>query len=185
VLVVNPNTGITDYADYISKSQIGFDFKLGQGSANQKIQMEYLASTIKPKVTPVIVPYKGGSAIINDILGGHIDVALLPYHTIVRDHISANNLRIIASTTKLIDHPNITVLTKKYKDFPDYGGYCMIMPKNSDTKAVQFWRQTVSEYLSDPAVKDDFERSGAEGYPAGEKFLNGMVKEIQTRFPSQ
>lgn len=183
VLVVNLKSGITDYNDYVKKSQAGSDFKLGQGSANQRIQMDYLVSTIKPKITPVIVPYKGGGPVVNDILGGHIDVALLPY-ALVKDHVSSNKLRIIASTSKLTDHTNITILTKKYKDFPDYGGYCMIMPKNSDIKVVQFWRQTLDEYLNDSKVKEDFEHDASEAYPSGEKFLKDIVKEIQIRFPS-
>jgi len=181
VLVVNPKSGITDYNDYVKKSQAGSDFKLGQGSANQRMQMDYLVTTIKPKIDPVIVPYKGGGPVVNDILAGHIDVALLPY-ALVNDHISSNKLRIVASTSKLVDHPNVTILTKKYKDFPDYGGYCMIMPKNSDTKVVQFWRQTLDEYLSDAKVREEFQNEASEAYPAGEKFLKGMVKEIQTRF---
>ena len=145
--------------------------------------MDYLITTIKPKVTPVVVPYKGGGPVVNDILGGHIDVALLPY-ALVKDHVTSHKLKIIASTSKIVDYPNIPILTKKYRGFPDYGGYCMILPKNSDTRIVTFWRQTLEEYLSDTRVKEDFEQDASEAYPAGEKFLKEIVKEIQIRFPS-
>ena len=60
----------------------------------------------------------------------------------------------------------------------------MIMPKNSDIKVVQFWRQTLDEYLNDSKVKEDFEHDASEAYPSGEKFLKDIVKEIQIRFPS-
>lgn len=183
VLVTNSKSGIINFDDYIKKVKTGHDFKLGQGSANQKIQINFLVQSIGPKVEPIIAPYKGGSLVINDLLGGHIDVAVVPY-ALVKEHISTEKLKILASTGPLIDHPQVVVLSSKFKDFPDYGGYCMILPKNSDAKEVLFWRKTMEEYLNDPKVKRDFEREDSQSYPVGEKFLREIIKEIQTKYPS-
>jgi hypothetical protein len=102
----------------------------------------------------------------------------------VKDHIAFKKLKLIATTSKLVDHPNITVLTKLYPNFVDYGGYCLILPKNTDPAVVSFWRTTVEEYLTDPKMKEEFAKEASEPYPYGEKFLKDIIREYQRKFPS-
>lgn len=181
VLVATPKSGIVDYADYVNKSSSGSDFKMGHGSINQQSQIDYLVSVVKPKIPPVVVTYKGASHVVNDLLGGHIDIAILPY-SVVKEHIEAKKLRLIATSSKLLDYPNELVLTKKYKDFPDFGGYCLIMPKDSDIREVQFWRSMMKEYMNDPNVVEEFKQTASEAYPIGEAALRSLVTDIQARF---
>ena len=183
VMVASQKTNIIDYNDFVNKARSGTDFKFAQGSANQKIQVDYLLSVVKPKINPVVVPYKGAGPVINDLLGGHVDIAIVPY-AVVKDHIAFKKLKLIATTSKLVDHPNITVLTKLYPNFVDYGGYCLILPKNTDPAVVSFWRTTVEEYLTDPKMKEEFAKEASEPYPYGEKFLKDIIREYQRKFPS-
>jgi tripartite-type tricarboxylate transporter receptor subunit TctC len=175
-IITNAQSSIRSFDDLLTKLNNGHVFSFGYSSAMPKIQINQILSKTKP-VQQIMVPYKGSSGVLNDLLGNHIQVAPLNY-SVVRDHIKANKLRILAITYPVDEISGITVLNKKYTDWTDSNGYCVILPKGTSAQAVEYWQKIFNEYLNDPETLQDFYKENSDPLPIGPVALKKLVAAI-------
>lgn len=176
VLTVSSESGIVDYADFVVKARRG-GVKFGYGSPNQKMQLDYLTTALAIKEQPIIVPYKGAGPAVIDLLGGHIDAVIVPYST-VREFQRTNRIKVIATFGPVSEHPTLTDLGKLYPAFPDFGGYGIVMPKNTDPVIAKQWRAIINSYLTDLIVQKEMDAEFATAYPSGEAYLKSLLTII-------
>lgn len=127
------------------------------GAPAQKLIIDQFISYIKPNTLPTMVPYKGAGPAIQDVLGGHVDVAVVPMF-VIKSQIESNKLKVLAVTAKkswpeISNFPN---LNKKYKNWESYDGFILTLPKNSSKETIEFWRTFIRKYLQDPNTQKDF-----------------------------
>lgn len=113
VLVVHPSVPVNDLAAFIARAKAAPD-SLAYGSAGNgsgpHLAGEQLAQQAGIRV--LHVPYKGGSTVINDLLGGQVQFAFATVPTLA-EHIKAGRLRALAVTrpqrvAQLPDVPTFT-----------------------------------------------------------------------------
>jgi tripartite-type tricarboxylate transporter receptor subunit TctC len=106
----------------------------------------------------VVVPYNGDSPAINDVVGGHVDMALLS--------LSGSSAQIRAGTVKAIG----VTSSERSKGFPDVptiaegglegyesGGPTMLaVPKSTPAPVIESLNTALNKALSDPALVDQF-----------------------------
>jgi hypothetical protein len=97
---------------------------------------------------------------------------------VAKPHIESGKLRAIATTIKIPEYPSIAVLPLRYKGWLDMGGYGVILPKGTRTDILDFWRNTLKEYLSDPEVLNEFSKEWSDAYPIGEAEMKLNVDSI-------
>lgn len=163
LLVSSVDSKIKNFQDLKKQNNINF----GVGSDPQKKSIEQLI-TLLNKQNSITVTYKGGGPVLNDLLGGHIDVAFLPA-PIVLPLIESKHLTLLASTA---------TLNKKYKNWINYAGYCLILPKDSTDTNKKFWTLVVKEYLNDNDVHKDIISNLGTVPPSGNEFLKQSIKNM-------
>lgn len=175
-LVTNSQSSIRTFDDLLTKLNSGNVFSFGYSSPMPKIQIKQLLD--KTKHTPqVLVPYKGSSATLNDLLGNHIQLAPLNY-AVVRDHIKSNKLRMLAITYPVEGIDGVTVLNKRYSNWMDANGYCVILPDGTPPHVVEFWQKIFNEYLKDPETLKEFAKDQSNPLPIGPTELKKLVSDI-------
>ena len=144
------------------------NINFGVGSDPQKKSVQQIIELLNIS-NSIIVTYKGGGPVLNDLLGGHIDAAFLPA-PIVLPLIESNHLILIASTA---------IISKKYKNWINYAGYCLIMPKDSSADNKKFWAKISKDYLDDLEVQKDIVLNLGIVPTSGAEFLKHSIKKIQ------
>lgn len=178
VLVTHNSLNIKDYSDLLKKANQGTVFSYGYVSPAQLFQYEQLITFEKIKNKPTLIPYKGGSQLVNDLLGNHINLAMIPI-IIAKPHIESGKIKVLATDKSLKDYPNIPVLSEKFPSWEEIGGYCIVFPKGTDQKVVSEWRSIIKEYLENPQTIKDFKEEYSEAYPTGEKFLKNLLGSLK------
>lgn len=149
VLTTGVNSSINSYdklEELSSKKIISF----GYSSNNQLKQVNQLVSKLK-KPNHILVPYQGANAILRDVMGGHIDMAIIPL-TVAMEQISSGKLRLLASSLKISEIDTV-IFTEKYKDWEKHRGYVLIMPNNSPKELVTFWTNLLNDFVNDNEIK--------------------------------
>lgn len=111
-----------------------------------------------------MVPYKGGTEMTTDLVGGHIDVAI----DLVPDHVEqfkAGKIRILAVVgqnrfAQLPEIPTLAELDVPGIEFENWQG--LFVPKKTPAASVQELQQAVEKSLADPAVKQQLAKVGLE-----------------------
>jgi tripartite-type tricarboxylate transporter receptor subunit TctC len=124
------------------------------------------------KSDSIVATYKGGGVVLNDLLGGHIDVAFLPAPIVV-PLIESNKLKLLSSTT---------ILSNKYKNWINYAGYCLVLPKDSSPENIKFWNRVVKAYLSDPEVQKDIVLNLGTVPPSSTEFLKQNIFNLSKKY---
>jgi tripartite-type tricarboxylate transporter receptor subunit TctC len=129
------------------------------------------------------VQYRGGGAIINDLLGGHIDIAMdamTPYVPQVQD----NKLRALAvagagRAKQLPDVP--TVAEQGLAGFEASVWYCLLAPTGVPAEVVAKLNAATNAYLGTAQAQELFEKLGVitgGGTPADLKaFINSEIEK--------
>ena len=178
--VVSPKTNINTFADLESAIKNGSSLKFGFGAPGQKMVLEQLFDMAKASKKPIMVPYKGGGPVVVDLVGGHIDVAAVPF-SLVRSHIDSGALRLLAVSDPAKDYPNAILITKKYPKWEDTDGFAFILPSHVDPEIVNTWSKILEQYMNDPAVREYYAKNYTQMYPFGPKTINKITKEAVAR----
>jgi tripartite-type tricarboxylate transporter receptor subunit TctC len=112
----------------------------------------------------VHVPYKGGSQIMTDLLGGHIEAGFTSTFTVTPHHRSGK-LRVLAVAGKERDAAMPDVPTAVEAGLPGYETYVwygMYAPKGTPAAVVSKIQQDISRIVKIPEVREKFVSLGAE-----------------------
>jgi len=181
-IVVNSNSTIKTYEEYENAIKTDSKFSFGFGAPSQKILFKQLTELMNVNKSPILVPYKGGSQVVTDILGGHVTSAMLPLNLIDK-HVDSGALRIIALNSEKIipKYPNIPLLQKKYPSWQSGDWYCLILSSDIGKTERDAWISFMTKYLSDPMVLEEFRQEYNEPVPSDQKSVEAVIKNFIKR----
>lgn len=151
-VITHPNSGIktiNDLESEIKASKITKSFAFGAPA--QKIALGQLFLHNKTP-SPDFIPYKGASPLINDMLGGHIDVAIVPLN-VVKSQIDSKKIVLVATTAKI---NGVTNLYKRYPNWESNDGFAIVFPNNVNTEVYTFWSNLTQKYLTNALTLEYF-----------------------------
>jgi tripartite-type tricarboxylate transporter receptor subunit TctC len=177
-LAVNADLPIKTVADVIdyAKKNPG---KLNYGSSGTG-SPHHLAGELlhqKAGIDIAHIPYKGGGAAVNDLLGGHIGMAFLSLSAAV-PHINTGRLRIVAvvEKTRYAAMPDIPTIGETVPGFEMSSWIGVFAPAATPPELVGKLNDGIARVLTVPEVKEKLANLGlvvAAGKPDA---LAGMVR---------
>jgi tripartite-type tricarboxylate transporter receptor subunit TctC len=164
VLAVHPSLPVNSVAELIAhvKANPGLGYASSGVGTNQHILGEWLKREAGLKLDHV--PYRGAGQAINDLIAGHVKIALLgPTATV--PHYKADKLRLIAQSSarraKVL--PEVPTLEEVgFKGVVLEAWYAAFMPKGSPPAVVARLNAEMAKALADPAMQDNFTRGSME-----------------------
>jgi len=138
---------------------------------------EQLAMLAGVKVTHV--PYKGLSAVVSDLVAGHIDYAFVP-PLVARSFIEAGSLRPIAmaTTERLAGMSSIpTTVEEGYPDVVGGSWYALLGPAGMDPRINAALQQGVREVLADKESRMAIERLALIPQGGGPEKLRQLMQD--------
>lgn len=179
--VVNPNSSIKTLEDLENAVRRGDNVKFGYGAPGQRMVLDQFFEFAKPGKEPLVVPYKGGGPVINDLLGGTIDAAQVPF-SIVKSHVDAGKLRLIATTrSKVEGYMSIPMVEDRYPKWKEFDGFAVVMPAGADAEAIKFWSIFLKEYMANKQVQQDFVKDHTIASPFGTKGISETITASKLR----
>lgn len=184
VFVTHPGSNINTFDELEKSVKDGKKLSFGFGAPGQRMVLEQFFSFVKPPAAPLLVPYKGGAPVVNDLLGGHVDVAAVPL-SIVKNHIDSGKLKLLAigAKTKIEGLPDATLIKVKYPKWEDPDAFAVVVEKGTDPAAIKFWSEFMKDYMNDAAIRREFTAEytvPAEfGPKAVEKMIELSIKNIK------
>ena len=162
VMVIGPHIKATNVKEFIelAKTKVMTYGSSGTGSST------HLAGEIfqiETKVKMTHVPYKGATPVVNDMLGGHVDVSFLNLSAML-PHLKSGKLRAIglSAETRAKALPDVPTLGEQ--GVPDNTGswYGLLAPVGTPDHVVRVLYDASVKYFSQPEVRARVEASGSE-----------------------
>jgi tripartite-type tricarboxylate transporter receptor subunit TctC len=168
--VTHRDSGIKEFGDLYKIESLSMAY----GAPGQKMSMEQILDLSKGKIKGKLIPYKGGGPVVQDIVGNHVQLGAVPLQ-IVKQHIDAGTVRLLALGNDLKEFPNTPNIYKFFPDWKRQDCFAFIMPKGSDPQAVKFWTELIKEYMNDKKVQEEFAKDFNESIPFGKDTLESIV----------
>lgn len=131
----------------------------------------------------VHVPYKGGSPLMTDMLGGQLDAAFIDIGN-VKASIKSDKIKLIAVTgaERLKVLPDVRTLTEMgYKDFEPYPFFALYLPKGTPQAIVDKLGAETSRSVLSPANKTKIEELGLQSSgETGQQFKDTVARDYDT-----
>jgi tripartite-type tricarboxylate transporter receptor subunit TctC len=179
--VVNPNSPIKTLEDLENAVRRGDDVKFGYGAPGQRMVLDQFFEFVKPSKEPLVVPYKGGGPVVNDLLAGTIDAAQVPLN-IVKSHVDAGKLRLIATVRSKVEGYSTTpMIEDRYPKWRDFDGFAVVAPAGANAEAIKFWSVFLKEYVSNKQVQQDFIKDHTVIAPFGTKGILDTIAASKAR----
>jgi tripartite-type tricarboxylate transporter receptor subunit TctC len=164
ILVAHPSFPASNFKDFVAylkanpgKVSVGM---VGAGSSSNlaAVLLTQLTST---QVT--FVNYKGGGPLMNDIIGGHVDVVFGTY-SLWEPHVRSGKLKVLAITGKsrVAQYPDLPAANEVVPGMESRTWFGLLGPAGLPKEiAAKVHRETVRT-LNDPKVKDNLVNRGME-----------------------
>jgi tripartite-type tricarboxylate transporter receptor subunit TctC len=129
------------------------------------------------------IPYKGGGPVMNDLLGGHIQMAVSAVSIAVPVH-RTGKAKVLAVTTQERNPalPEMPALSELYPGFDIAGWNALFGPKNLPGPIVARLNAAVRQVLGTAEVKAIFENAGYTPRPSSPDELRQRVKAEVARW---
>lgn len=128
-----------------------------------------------------MIPYKGAMPGFTALLGGHVEVAV-PSLTVVAPHLAAGKVRVLLTSKKIPEHPNIPTLTELgYKrDMPSVWNAAFV-PTGVPDSVKKILGSAFENSIKTPDVGNVMQKIGyVRDYEPGEKLKKSMLEEYAT-----
>ncbi len=156
-----PNT-VAELVEYSKKNPGKVSYaSSGTGSSDHLSAVLFRQRT---DTTGVDVPYRGGGAVIADLMGGQVNVSFQNLGA-VQNHIKSGKLKALALTgeARTPDLPNVPTLGEAgIKDMVVYSWQGFAVPKGTPPAVVQKLSQALQTTLHEPRVKETLQGLGFE-----------------------
>jgi tripartite-type tricarboxylate transporter receptor subunit TctC len=132
----------------------------------------------KTGIDVVHVPYRGGGATINDLIGGHIKVAFLSLSTAV-PHLSSGKIRIVAvvEKTRYAGMPDVPTIGETVPGFEMSSWLGFFAPAATPAPLVARLNDAMVKVLTAEAVKDKLATLGLVVAPSTPDELAAIIKD--------
>ena len=100
------------------------------------------------------VPYKGGAQVVNDLLGGQIQMSFTVY-PVTKPHLESGRIRALAVTTAKRSPalPNIPAIAETVPNYEINTWYGIIAPARTPPAVLDWLHREISAILQQPAIK--------------------------------
>jgi tripartite-type tricarboxylate transporter receptor subunit TctC len=125
------------------------------------------------------VPYKGAAPVVNDMLGGHVDVSFLNLSAML-PHIKSGKLRAIglSSQTRAKALPEVPTMAEQGTPNNTGSWYGLLAPAGTPEHVARVLYDASVKYFSQPEVRARVEATGSELKMLNPKqFLAAMIEE--------
>ena len=178
VMVIGPHIKATNVKEFIelAKTKVMTYGSSGTGSSTH-LAGEILQIEAKIKMTHV--PYKGATPVVNDMLGGHVDVSFLNLSAML-PHIKSGKLRAIglSSQTRAKALPELPTLAEQGMPNNTGSWYGLLAPAGTPDHVVRVLYDASVKYFSQSEVRARVEASGSELKMLNpQQFLAAMTEE--------
>src|SRR5499433_256329 len=132
----------------------------------------------KTGIDIVHVPYRGGGATINDLLGGHIKVAFLSLSTAV-PHLGSGKVKIVAVVEKsrYVAMPDIPTIGETVSGFEMSSWVAFFAPGATPAPLVARLNEAMVKVLTTDAVKEKLATLGLAVAPSTQAELAAIIRE--------
>lgn len=153
----------------------------GVGSASHMTLARFIAAT-GANITHV--PYRGGGALVGDVLAGTVSGAMTEVSTLLEHH-GQGKVRIVAVASskriaKIADVP--TMIESGVKDFTAASYVGVLAPSKTPAEIVAQLEKALIKALADKSAQDKFLASGAELVPEDLQTSKGFAAYIQKEY---
>jgi tripartite-type tricarboxylate transporter receptor subunit TctC len=170
-----PANSVADVIAY-AKANPG---KLNYGSSGTGSPHHLAGELLRQKtsIDIVHVPYRGGGATINDLLGGHIKVAFLSLSTAV-PHLGSGKIRILAvvEKTRYAAMPDVPTIGETVPGHEMSSWIGMFAPAATPAPLVTRLNEAIAKVLTTPEVKDKLAGLGLAAATSTPDELAAIVK---------
>ncbi len=130
------------------------------------------------------IPYKGGSQIMTDMLGGQIETGFTSTLTALQ-HYKSGKLKVLAVAGKA-RHPSMpdvpTAVEAGYPDYETYAWYGMYAPKGTPPQIVSRIQQEIARVVRQPDMQERLGQFGAEPIASTPENFAAFTKSEHDKF---
>jgi tripartite-type tricarboxylate transporter receptor subunit TctC len=124
------------------------------------------------------VPYRGGSEVISDILGGRIDFYFCPLATalpLIRD--GQVHALLVSTDTRVADLPDVPTPTEAgLKNADSAIWFGLFVPAKTPTAIIEKLHAAGTKVLSDPVTQENLKKLGVAPLPMSPAEMDDLVK---------
>jgi tripartite-type tricarboxylate transporter receptor subunit TctC len=175
-----PAKTVQELVEFSKKQQITLATS-GVGSASHMTLARFIAAT-GANITHV--PYRGGGALVGDVLAGTVSGAMTEVSTLLEHHGQGKvNILAVASSKripKIADVP--TMIESGVKDFTAASYVGVLAPGKTPAEIVAQLEKALIKALADKSAQDKFLASGAELVPDNLQTSKGFAAYIQKEY---
>ncbi len=169
ILVVNANSDIKTFADYLRQGK-GEKSLLSFGSSGVGSSGHLAGELLKSQAGLSIqhVAYRGGAPAMNDLVGGSLP-SIFTSPTDALQFIQTGKLRALATTgAKRLDAlPNVpTIAELGYPGFEASNWYAFVAPPKTPSEIIARLNKAIVAALSDPGIVAQLRKLGLDPFPS-------------------
>jgi tripartite-type tricarboxylate transporter receptor subunit TctC len=177
-LAVNADFPVRSVADVIAYAKAN-PGKLSYGSSGAGSPHHLAGELLRQKtgIEIVHVPYRGGGATINDLMGGHIKIAFLSLSTAV-PHLNGGRIRILAvvEKTRYAGLPDVPTVNETVPGFEMSSWHGVFAPASTSASLVARLNADIAKVLTTPDVKEKLAILGVAVSASAPDELAALVK---------
>jgi tripartite-type tricarboxylate transporter receptor subunit TctC len=183
ILIVGPKAQATILQDFIAFARANPD-RLSYASAGNGSVNHLLGEMLKSEagIRLVHVPYKGASAAIADVIGGHVDAAFASVPSVIST-VQGNTVRALAvsSAKRIAIAPDIpTIAEAGFEKFDVNPWWGVLAPAGLSPAIAQKIANDVNEILKTPDMVEVLAKQGATPLiTSPEAFRDLLAKDIE------
>lgn len=178
ILVVNPRVPANSLAQLLElmKANPG-KYTFGSAGVGTSAHMAAELFQIKAGLTLVHVPYKGSGPMLNDLLGGQIDMAF-DYAPTALPHVKSGRLRALAATSaKRVDFaPELPAVNEFVPGFRVMAWQGVFAPAKTPQPVLDRLSTEIQAIMKQPDVVARIHEMGAESVGSTRDAFGGFVK---------
>jgi len=164
VLVVHPDLGVRTLRDFVAlarKQGTSLNFGTAGAGTSSRLSMELFKSITG--LEPTTVNYKGGGALMKDLLGGQVKATIVTLG-VAYANIKAGRLIPLAvtSSTRSALLPDVPTVAESYPGFEAHSWLGLLAPTATPSPVVERLNEAMVKVLSAPDVRGKFENLGYE-----------------------
>jgi tripartite-type tricarboxylate transporter receptor subunit TctC len=175
-LVAHPSLAVNNFQELTAAANSKELTYASPGSGTpQHLAMELLKQRLKVNI--LHVPYKGSAQAVTDLLGGQVQLAVLPVHTAL-PHAKAGRLKLIAVSGErrslfAPDQPTFAELGLTNLDIDLY--YFISGPAGLPREIVDKWNEEVTSILTLPEASEALMQQGMVAAPSTPEALSQLI----------
>jgi tripartite-type tricarboxylate transporter receptor subunit TctC len=164
VLVASKKSGITSFKQLVDQSKAGKKFSYGSIGIGSLGHLAMARLAKQAGFDWNHVPYRGGGPLMQDVLGGQVELAV-GSEFLVKPHIESGGVipLVITTTKRSPELPNVpTIAESGFPGFNAPSWWAVLAPGKTPPAIVNALNQALNKVLKTPAIASKFKAQGIE-----------------------